>query len=377
MLEAMLVIIYSVLGAVLLLMAVRMVRAFRQARPPVSLTPLANETDLPSVTVCIPARNEQHALTECLERVIDSKYEKLEILVLDDNSIDNTSILIKSFAHAGVRFVKGGPLPEGWLGRNYALQGLLDQASGSYILFMDVDTLLDPMAIENVVRYALSKRASMVSVVPRREDGLRASIVASPLRFFWELLFHRKNAPAAAGNAWLVNRRVLDKRLGGFTSHQLAVQPESQIAAELAQSNEYRFLVGTPAFGFRFEKKWRSQLETSIRSLFPLFGSQVSMSLVALLDLLPLLIPFVFTVAYFFTGLPLYLLPALILHLGFVILYGYYAKTLWRHGWVLGALLWPYILLQEALLIVASIIQHKRDAVTWKGRSVKPSKASL
>ena len=70
--------------------------------------------DLPSVSVLIPARNEQVAMRSSLEMVLASDYPKLEVIVLDDNSVDNTSDEIKLFAHAGVRFVSGEKPPEGW-----------------------------------------------------------------------------------------------------------------------------------------------------------------------------------------------------------------------------------------------------------------------
>src|SRR5688500_11530400 len=82
----------------------RLWRAFALYRMP---REIKLRTEMPSVTVCIPARNEMHALAECLERVLASDYEKLEILVFDDSSLDDTPTLIKSFAHEGVRFVPG------------------------------------------------------------------------------------------------------------------------------------------------------------------------------------------------------------------------------------------------------------------------------
>ena len=172
------------------IMAVRLRAIFRATKPPKYTTPLGDETDLPSVTVCIPARNEQHALTDCLERVLASTYQKLEIIVLDDVSGDDTSALIKSFASSGVRFIQGDPLPQEWLGKNHALEELLREANGTYILFMDVDTRVEPQAIERIIRYAVSHTIDMVSVLPFRNDGWRGSVLASPLRFFWSLLFH-------------------------------------------------------------------------------------------------------------------------------------------------------------------------------------------
>ncbi|HRQ86947.1 MAG TPA: glycosyltransferase family 2 protein, partial [Candidatus Saccharibacteria bacterium] len=144
--------------------------------------------DLPSVTVCIPARNEMHAMAECLDKIIASTYPKMEIIVLDDSSEDNTSNLIKAYAHAGVRFVSGGDLPQGWLGKNYALNVLASKASGHYVLFLDVDIRVDKGSVGQLVSYMKQEKASMISVLPRRDDGMRASVIFSSLRYFWELL---------------------------------------------------------------------------------------------------------------------------------------------------------------------------------------------
>src|SRR5690606_9393006 len=168
----------------------RLARAYRQFTVKMNLTSATLLADLPSVSVCIPARNETHAMTECLERVIASNYPKIEIIVLDDSSVDDTSVLIKSFAHSGVRFVEGSPLPDGWLGKNHALEGLLKEASGRYVFFMDVDTKISPFTISQLVAYAASEDATMVSVLPRRNDGWRMSVIWTTLRYFWEIIFH-------------------------------------------------------------------------------------------------------------------------------------------------------------------------------------------
>jgi glycosyltransferase involved in cell wall biosynthesis len=373
MLEVTLSIINFILAGIAILMARQLHKAFKSAKAPLYSSKLANETDLPSVTVCIPARNEAHALAYCLEKVIASDYEKLEIIVLDDVSGDDTSALIKSFAHEGVRFIKGTALPKGWLGKNHALQGLLQEASGSYILFIDVDTRLEPKAVEHMVRYALSKRASMVSVLPRREDGWRLSVIASPLRYFWELIFNRRLWPATASSAWLIRREVLLKRFDGFKAFKTAVQPEEKIAAELASTHEYRFLISTEVFGVSYEKKWRSQLITSTRLLYPLLGNQLALSFIALLDLLLLLVPFVALVVLLPLGLisPLVAIFSAVIALTFCVLYGIYAHKVWRHGWLVGAILWPLLVLQEAVLVVVSAVQYQRRAVTWKGRLIR------
>lgn len=378
MLEVLILIVNVVLLCILAIMARQLFRHLKQSTPPKYTSTLGVDVDLPSVSVCIPARNEAHALMDCLQKVIASDYQKLEIIVLDDVSGDNTSALIKSFASEGVRFVQGKPLDTGWLGKNHALQGLLEEASGSYILYMDVDTRLEPHAVEHMVRYALSQRASMVSVLPRREDGWRASIILSPLRYFWELIFNRFQRPSTASNAWLIRREVLQSRFDGFNAYKTAVQPESQIAAELAKSNEYRFLIGSKYFGVGFEKKWRSQLITSVRLLYPIIGERISLTLLAALYLIFFLVPFVTLCVLLPLGLVS--VPAIVssslVGVGFMALYAIYTHRVWRHGWFVGALLWPVIIIQEIILIFASLLQYKRRTVKWKGRLIRPEAQS-
>ena len=372
MLEVILTIALSVLAVLLVIMGRQLRRAYREFNPPAFTSPLGRDVDLPSVTVCIPARNEQHALTHCLEQVVASTYEKLEIIVLDDVSGDDTSVLIKSFASEGVRFVKGTDLPAGWLGKNHALQGLLEEASGTYVLFMDVDTCLAPDAIEHMVRYVLAENASMVSVLPRREDGWRGSVVASTLRYFWELVFNRKVVPATASSAWMIRRKVLEERFQGFSNFKSAIQPESKIAAELAPTKEYRFLVGTEAFGVSYEKKCRSQLVTGVRILFPILNNDPALAFVAFVDLMVMVLPFIVVLSVFFVPFSFTHIYALLLVAASYVLYGSYTKRVWNKGWVSGMLLWPLLVIQEILIIFASVIQYTRHKVTWKGRIIRP-----
>jgi glycosyltransferase involved in cell wall biosynthesis len=277
-------------------------------------------------------------MTQCLERVIGSTYPKLEIIVLDDSSADNTSTLIKAFAHAGVRFVEGTPLPDGWLGKNSALQGLLDEASGTYILYIDVDTQIQPDTIGQLVAYIEQEKVSMISVLPRRQDGWRTSIVFGTLRYFWELILHRKAAPAVASGAWMIDRHILRDQLGGFAPYKSNVQPEAKLAAALSLLHRYRFIIGTPLLGVSYEKKWLSQVQTSIRLLFPVLGSRLSSNLLALAGLLLLNLPVIALVVGLFDGWSVLQTMALWQLCVFSALYGLYLDKVWQKGWWIGLL---------------------------------------
>ena len=373
MLQVIVIVLYTVLIGIFALAVWRLRYAYRYFTMKTIMTSAKTIEEKPSVTVCIPARNENHAMSDSLERVIASNYPKLEVIVLDDSSGDDTPALIKAFAHEGVRFVHGSKLPHGWLGKNHALQGLLKEASGTYILFMDVDTRLGPDSIEQLVAYAQQEKIAMVSVMPRREDGRRASVIFSPLRYFWEIMFHRKSSPATASNAWMIHRQTLLKRWNGFEPFADAIQPESRLSAELMASNEYRFLIGTQQMGISYEKKWRSQLSTSVRLLFPLLENKWAHAVIAALDLIVVASPLFILLSGFFIGWNVHHIIASGFILIFAGLYGMYLKKVWNRGWIIGGLLWPIIVIQEAILVIASAAKYYRKTVTWKGRSVKIS----
>ncbi len=339
---------------------------------PRDLPPLTdNSHALPTVSVCIPARNETHAMTQCLERVIATTYPKLEIIVLDDDSTDNTSVLIKSFAHAGVRFVEGSPLPEGWLGKNHAQQDLYLEASGEYILFLDVDTQLSPHSIDRLIATILSEDMHMVAVLPTRHDVWRLSVVFATLRHFWSVITHTKRHPSVTSSAWLVKKALLTASFDGFRQLAATVSPESVVARTASRNHRYRFYMGTQALGISYEKKWQSQCETSIRLLYPFFGGRLLTASAGFALLAVAVIPFIVLPFALASGQFAISLVAAVAAFGFLIDYMLYISRVWHRGWLLGGLLFPVIVLQEIVLLLQSIRAYATHTVTWKGRPIR------
>ena len=370
MIDALLGVLYGVLAAITIGVGWRLRWALRHFTPHTLMTPARVIEEKPSVSIVIPARNEDHAMTDCLQSALASTYPKVEFIVLDDSSGDKTSSLIKAFAQDGVRFIEGHEVPSGWLGKNYALHRLVNEASGTYVLFMDVDTRLAPDSLEQLVAYAEQEKATMVSVMPRRQDGFRIGTIFSPLRYFWEIIFHTPAKPAVASSAWLVHRETFMQTFTGFETMKDVVQPESKVAAALAETNAYRFLMSTPALGISYSKRWSSQLETSIRLIYPLLGGRVSHALIAMLDMLIVLSPLVIFASAGFVGWNIHHAIAGVLWTGFAVLYGVYARRVWQRGWLFGAFFWDVVLVQEFILVALSTIRYKTNRVTWKGRRV-------
>lgn len=347
---------------------IRLYRSLRRYRFPGG-TPPAVET--PSVSVCIPARNETHAMAQCLERVLASDYKKLEVLVFDDNSADDTSTIIRSFAQAGVRFVAGNELPEGWLGKNHALDVLAKEASGTYVLFMDVDTIIAPSTIRRLVDVVSHGDKTMTSIIPERGDGWRGSVLFGHLRYFWELSINTARRPAAASALWMIKRTVLLDELGGFAAFRSTAAAEAAMAAQLGLAH-YEALISSEEIEVLYEKKWSSQVETSKRLLYPRANGTKFGAIVALTSLLFLNLPLMVLLAGFFTGWSLVQLVAGIAVIVGILVYGIYTHSMWRRAWWAGALMWPIVVLQELVLFCNSLQGYYRKTITWKGRPISP-----
>lgn len=107
----------------------------------------------PSVSVCIPARNEALNIGACVRRALDSDWPELEVVVVDDRSEDDTAGAAVAAAAGDPRLlvVPGSPPPPGWAGKAWACTRAAGEARSDLILFIDADVRLDPRAVSSLV----------------------------------------------------------------------------------------------------------------------------------------------------------------------------------------------------------------------------------
>ncbi|MCL0031859.1 glycosyltransferase [Dehalococcoidia bacterium] len=180
------------------------------------------------VSVLVPARNEETKIGLSLAALVLQRYTPMEILVLDDDSGDNTLEIIGSFEQRDdrIRVIKGKELPEGWIGKNWACHQLFNEAKGNYLLFVDADTILAPGAITASVHQARSQSADLLTVMPKRMAGCVAEKLMYPFLdwflFSWlpmRAAHKRKNSylSASFGQFMLFKKESYNK-IGGHYS---------------------------------------------------------------------------------------------------------------------------------------------------------------
>ena len=101
-----------------------------------------------TVSVIIPTFNRAHFITKTLDSVLEQTYKKLEIIVVDDGSTDDTRRVLDQFANVGriiYIYQENQGLPAA---RNTGIRG----SSGEYIAVLDDDDLWFPHTVERMVK---------------------------------------------------------------------------------------------------------------------------------------------------------------------------------------------------------------------------------
>lgn len=102
----------------------------------------------PTISVIIPAKNEQKYIANCIAGILASNYpfDKLEIIVIDNNSSDNTAQVARKCGASVITEPQG---PIGRLRNRGA-----EVAQGIYLAFVDADCIISPIWFErSIIRF--------------------------------------------------------------------------------------------------------------------------------------------------------------------------------------------------------------------------------
>lgn len=112
----------------------------------------------PSISVIVPAFNEEKAIIQTLASICRSTYKKISIVVVDDGSSDNTAILVKEFIEVHPdNDIKLIQQPNS--GKSVAINNALFNYDNSVLtMVLDADSLLKEDAIEKMVKWFLNPK---------------------------------------------------------------------------------------------------------------------------------------------------------------------------------------------------------------------------
>ena len=207
--------------------------------------------DAPLISLCIPARNEERNIRNCVESALAQDYPNIEVIVLDDRSTDSTLTQLKEIASRDSRLlpISGSDLPEGWAGKPHALFQASAVAHGEWLCFVDSDTFLNPDAISSCYAKALETKADLFTTLTQQVLGSFWEKVVMPLvmtalsvGFSPRKVNDPKRRDAIANGQFILIRRTVYDAIGGHEKVKDQIV-EDKASSEQVKWNGYRLIV--------------------------------------------------------------------------------------------------------------------------------------
>ena len=137
-----------------------------------SAMPCVEPERWPPVSVLVPARNEEDALAEAVQSLLEVDYPELEIILVNDRSNDRTGEIADRLARqdARVRTLHIETLPEGWMGKVHAMHRGIAISRGEWLLFTDADIHFSPQVLKRAIAYCLRRKRAFLTLFPGFAD---------------------------------------------------------------------------------------------------------------------------------------------------------------------------------------------------------------
>jgi len=258
------------------------------------------------VSLLLPLRDEAHRVEGGLRALLAQRgVPDLEILVLDDGSTDGTADVVRAVADHDprVRLLDGGTdaPPSGWLGKPWACHRLAAEASGSLLVFVDADVVLEPHAVAATTALLRTARLDLVCPYPRQLATTPAERLVQPLlQWSWLTTLPLRVAEsspreslAAANGQLLAVDAAAYHRTGGHEAVRDQVLDDVALLRAMKRTGGRGSVVdGTHLATCRMYEGWADLRQGYAKSLWSAFGSPAgAAAAVAVLSLAYLLPP--------------------------------------------------------------------------------------
>jgi glycosyltransferase involved in cell wall biosynthesis len=342
----------------------------------------------PTVSVIVPARNEEASLGACLQSLVLQHHLQdnlrnrapnndvaFEIIVVDDHSTDRTRAIALSLASPQVQVIEAGPLPTGWTGKNNAVTAGARAARGEWLLFTDADTIHLPGSLARSLEEAQRHGATLLSYSPEQivksfcEKAVMPVIFADLAASFRPSQVSDPNSPAAAANGQyiLITREAYDA-IGGHAAIAGNLLEDVALARAMKRSGRKIFFrYGGDAVRTRMYRSFAQLREGWTKNLALLFTSPTRLAALRALEFVLIVASFAISLVAALHG---HRQPAAVAGTLCAVLYAFFLMRIRgaHFSWdanilaVFGLPLFSYLLLR-------SKSAHAKGSVHWKGRT--------
>ena len=326
----------------------------------------------PLVSILIPARDEALNLPHLFRELLALNYPRLEIIVLNDHSVDETQSILDEYCrkYENIQYLNGDELPNDWLGKHWACHQLAHAASGDYYLYLDADiNRINPELLEYGLAFAENYQLALLSLFPNQIMQTEGEKIVVPLMHhlllsllpLWAIYYLPFSSMAAANGQFMLFRAK------DYLKYQWHEQVKQNIVEDIAimQNVKQSGLKGMTllANGWihcRMYSNFSSAVDGFSKNILAGFGNSISGFLLYLI-----LVVLIWAILVFY--LPLWVIFAavtLILSMRVMISISS-GQSVWgnlvRHPFQMLSLLW---------IGISAIHKRFTSSNEWKGRKL-------
>lgn len=344
--------------------------------------PYCNKTDETingrdfSISIIIPARNEEKNLENLFNSLNNQDVKVKEVILVDDNSTDKTPDIGRKH---NAKVISLNNLPRGWVGKSWACHNGARAASGDYLLFLDADTILRNNGIENIIS-CLKKYKGVITLQPYH--GIKK--LYENLSLFFNIIliagmgvftpFQTRLNPIGAFGPCLICKREDYYKIGGHKSIKGKVMEDIELGKKFIKAKiPLRCLGGKGTVDFRM---YPGGFMEMIKGWSKSFSSGAkSTSIPILIIVIAWIVGAIFPLNLFFDGLSPFNLNIVLISLAFYI--AYLTQIYWMSFRISNFSIWASVFYPIPLTFFVIVFFYSliltifRKKVTWKGREIK------
>jgi cellulose synthase/poly-beta-1,6-N-acetylglucosamine synthase-like glycosyltransferase len=322
-----------------------------------------------SFSILVPCRDEAENVSELVATLGALDHPRYEVIFIDDNSTDGTGDLLRqSIVHQPfMKVISADPLPEGWMGKPWALSQGLSQATHDYIVTVDADVRLAPDALSAMDSVLQRTGSDFLSPYPSQSAVTMSERLVQPLlQWTWMTtvplrLAMRSSRPslAVANGQFLIVKKSALIAVGGFAAIQSSVLDDIDLARVLIHGG-FRGGVcdGSAIASTRMYTSFREIRAGYGKSMSTGFGGIFGSLALALVMAISGLLPFI----YSFFGSTMATAALLLVVTSRVV------SSISSRSLIIDSLLHPISTIVFIYLLIYSNFFHSK--IMWKGRSI-------
>ena len=331
----------------------------------------------PLVSIIIPAKYEKENIEKCLSSILSLEYSNKEIIVVAGD--EDTKAVAEKFKN--VKVIKEPPLPQGWIGKNWACYIGYKNSKGDYLLFTDADTIHSKETLKLAVAKCEEENIGLLTLVP----GLimESKWVKSFLPIIGQFIViytlapytNKDNTKFVFGNGqFLLFKRSVYEKIGTHEAVKKDIIEDFHLA-KLVKQNGYKVRVynGLNLLRVRMYRNLKEMVQGWSKNLYLGLGAKIyyliiAIFLLTIIYLFPLM-TFFFSLYFYYNYTNLFIW-SLIINIFYIFRFGiiYYKLNVnfnYAFQYFISIILFIYLLLK-------SYIMYKKG-ILWKGRIYKLS----